>query len=195
MNRTLNTSIWVKSWWLCFICWKISPACGTGGIVLWASAMDYNDMYHNEHNGVSNHLPHNCLLNCLFRRRSKKTSKLRITGLCEGNSPVTSEFPAQKASNVENVSISWCHHGIFCRLVSAGRHLMRTLIYTCVSFIPPDVSYNIIAALYCIYILYIIINTLPVTMNTMMSGVVITITGPVNKVLHTALQWLNPNRN
>ena len=26
----------------------------------------------------------------------KKTSKLRVTGLCEGNSPVTVEFTAQK---------------------------------------------------------------------------------------------------
>ena len=31
--------------------------------------------------------------NRLFRRRSKKTWKLRVTGLCEGNSPMTSEFP------------------------------------------------------------------------------------------------------
>ena len=45
------------------------------------------------------------------RWRSKKTSKLRVTGLCEGNSPVTSEFPAQRASNAENVSICWSHHG------------------------------------------------------------------------------------
>ena len=37
-----------------------------------------------------------CLLNRLFSRRSKETSKLRDTGLCEGNSPVTGEFPAQK---------------------------------------------------------------------------------------------------
>ena len=44
-----------------------------------------------------------------FRRRSKKTSKLHVTGLCEGNSPVTGEFPAQRASNTENVSI-WCRH-------------------------------------------------------------------------------------
>ena len=44
------------------------------------------------------------------RRRSKKTSKVRVTGLCEGNSPVTGEFPAQKASNAENVSIWWRHH-------------------------------------------------------------------------------------
>ena len=36
---------------------------------------------------------------------SKKTSKLRITGFCAGNSPVTGEFPAQTASNAETVSI------------------------------------------------------------------------------------------
>ena len=45
---------------------------------------------------VSNHQPHECLLNRLFRRRSKNTSKLRVTGLCEGNPQVTSEFPAQR---------------------------------------------------------------------------------------------------
>ena len=65
---------------------------------------------HNAHDGVSNHQPYDCLLSRLFRRRSKKTSKLRITGLCEGNSPVTGEFPAQMASNAENVSIWWRHH-------------------------------------------------------------------------------------
>ena len=42
---------------------------------------------HNDHDGVSNHQPHGCLLNRLFGRRSKKTSKLRVTGLCAGNSP------------------------------------------------------------------------------------------------------------
>ena len=42
---------------------------------------------HNDHDGVWNHQPHGCLLKCLFRRRSKKTSKLRVTGLCVGNSP------------------------------------------------------------------------------------------------------------
>ena len=30
--------------------------------------------------------------------------------LCVGNSPETGEFPAQKASNAENVSIWWRHH-------------------------------------------------------------------------------------
>ena len=65
---------------------------------------------HNEHDGVSNHLRLGCLLNCFYRRRSKKTSKHRVTGFCEGNSPVTGEFPAQRASNAENISIWWRHH-------------------------------------------------------------------------------------
>ena len=44
---------------------------------------------HNGRNGDSDHQPHDCLLNRLFRRRSKKTSKLHVTGLCAGpvNSP------------------------------------------------------------------------------------------------------------
>ena len=65
---------------------------------------------HNGCNSVSNHQPHHCLLNRLFRRRSKKTSKLRVTGLCAVNSPGTGEFSAQMASNAENVSIWWRHH-------------------------------------------------------------------------------------
>ena len=64
-----------------------------------------------ERDGVSNHQRHDCLLNRLFRRRSKKTSKLRVTGLCAGNSPMTGEFPAQMASNAVNVSIWWRHNG------------------------------------------------------------------------------------
>ena len=43
-----------------------------------------------------------------------KTPKLRVTGLYEGNTPVTGEFPAQRASNAENVSI-WWHHDIVFR--------------------------------------------------------------------------------
>ena len=45
---------------------------------------------HNGRDSVSNHQPHDCLLNRLFRRRSKKTSKLLVTGLGVGNSPGTS---------------------------------------------------------------------------------------------------------
>ena len=60
--------------------------------------------------GVSNHQPHDCLLNRLFGHRSKKTSKLRVTGLCVGNSPGTGEIPAHMASNAKNISIWWRHH-------------------------------------------------------------------------------------
>ena len=65
----------------------------------------------NERDGVSNHQPHDCLLNRLFRPRSKKTSKLRVAGLCVGISPGAGEFPAQMASKAKNVSIWWRHHG------------------------------------------------------------------------------------
>ena len=65
---------------------------------------------HNEHVGVSNHQPPECLRNSLFRHRSKKTSKLRVTGLCVGNLPVTGEFPAQMASNAKKVPIWWRRH-------------------------------------------------------------------------------------
>ena len=65
---------------------------------------------HNEKDGVSDHQTHDYLLNRLFMRRSRETSKPRVTDLCAGNSPVTGEFPAQRASNTENVSIWWRHH-------------------------------------------------------------------------------------
>ena len=76
---------------------------------------------HNERDGVSNHQPHDCLLKRLFRRRSKKTSKLCVTGLCEGNSLVTGEFHAQWASNAENVFIWRRHHDAFWSLPAWSR--------------------------------------------------------------------------
>ena len=68
----------------------------------WRGALMFSLTLEWRHNGldsVSNHQPHDCLLNRLFRRTSKKTSKLRVTGLCEKNSPGT----GQMASNAENV--------------------------------------------------------------------------------------------
>ena len=75
--------------------------CGTPDTLKWR---------HNDHDSVSNHHPHGCLLNRLFRRRSKKALKLRVTGLSVGNSPGTGEFPAQRASYAENISVWWRHH-------------------------------------------------------------------------------------
>ena len=81
--------------------WRHGILCRPGYTLQWR---------HNGRTGVSNHQPHDCLLNRLFRLRSKKTSKLRLAGLCVRNSPVTGEFPAQMASNAKNVSIWWRHH-------------------------------------------------------------------------------------
>ena len=64
---------------------------------------------HNGRDGVSDHQPRDCLLNRLFRRRSKKTSRIRVTDLCAGNSPAD-DFPAQMASNAEIVFFWWHHH-------------------------------------------------------------------------------------
>ena len=86
----VNSSLWELA---------VRDECGTHAALQWR---------HNERDGVSNHQPNDCLLNRLFGRRSK----LRVTGLCVGNSPGTGEFPAQRASNAENVFIWWRHHGV-----------------------------------------------------------------------------------
>ena len=67
---------------------------------------------HNKRDRVSNHQPHDCLLNRFVTRRSKKTINAPRHCFFAGNSPVTGEFPAQGASNAENVSIWWRHHGL-----------------------------------------------------------------------------------
>ena len=67
---------------------------------------------HTERDGISSHRRLERLLNRVLWRRSKKTSKLRVTCLCEGNSPVTGEFRAQRSSNTENVSMWWRHHAM-----------------------------------------------------------------------------------
>ena len=73
------------------------------------------------------------LTNRLFRCRSKKTSKLHVTGLCEGNAPGIGEFPAQMASNPKNVSIWWRHHGKSLHL-PGERFWQRSLPYVQISW-------------------------------------------------------------
>ena len=99
LTRTRNTDTFMCHWiWYIPIC----PTSYCGIITL--------QWHHNGRDSVWNHQPHDCFLNRLFRHRSKKTSKLRVTGLCAGNSPEAGEFSAQIASNAENVSIWWRHH-------------------------------------------------------------------------------------
>ena len=59
----------------------------------------------------------------VYKRRSKKTSKLRVTGLCEGNPLVTGEFPAPRASDagmfpfVDVILVNWVlYHGVRTRV-------------------------------------------------------------------------------
>ena len=69
--------------------------------------------HHNERGDVSNRRRLGCLLNRVFRRRSKKTSKLRVNSLC-----VTGVFPWIKATNEEKVLIWWRHHVLVTRVYS-----------------------------------------------------------------------------
>ena len=61
----------------------------------------------------------------MFRHRLKKTSKLHVIGLYEGNPPVAGQFPSQSASNVEKVCIWWSHHVlayfVCCSMLSCSR--------------------------------------------------------------------------
>ena len=94
---------------------------------------------HNGRDGVSNHQPHDCLLNRLFTRRSKKTSKLRVTGLCAGKSSVTGEFPAQMASNAEkcfhSMTSSWLYHCLRSNWLSPAAIYTRALFVIGLAYI------------------------------------------------------------
>ena len=89
------------------ICWKtcgLTFQCATHGWHLWETRDRMNNTRnreglhrytplqwrHNERDGVSNHRCLDCLLEPMFRRR-QKTSKLRVTSLCNGNSPATGQ--------------------------------------------------------------------------------------------------------
>ena len=64
----------------------------------------------------------------VYSGADKKTSKLCVTGLCAGNSPVTGEFPAQKASNAENVSIWWRHHVLFNYVIQTTTLILQEVL-------------------------------------------------------------------
>ena len=63
---------------------------------------------------ASNHQPSDYLLNRFFKAQMEENIKAPRHWPLGGNSPVTGEFPAQKASNAENVSIWLCHHVSSC---------------------------------------------------------------------------------
>ena len=118
---------------------EISPPCPKlTEVYTWLVIHPTLQWRHNEREGVSNHQPHDYLLNRLFRHRSKETPKLRVTGLCEGNSPVTGEFLTQRASSAENVSIWWRHHeqkttkhSTVFSVITSHRTLWHEISYAC----------------------------------------------------------------
>ena len=85
----------------------IKKLCIVPYLYIWCSYVRRLQWRHHEHDGVSNHQPHDCLLNHLFKVQIKENIKApRHWPLW----PMTDEFPAQRASNAENVSIWWRHH-------------------------------------------------------------------------------------
>ena len=64
----------------------------------------------------------------------KHQSSASLLGLCSGNSPATGEFPAQMASNAQNVSIWWRHHGperFICIIVVCNPSGVKPRIFQC----------------------------------------------------------------
>ena len=106
---------------------------------------------HNGRDGVSNHQPRDCLLSRLFRRKSKKTSMLRVTGLCVGNSPgpvnsphkwpvTRKKFPFHDVIMSEVITNSlWgepADHMSPCKLIESTDYITtrgqcRATLYTC----------------------------------------------------------------
>ena len=87
---------------------------------------NYTLQWHrNERDSVWNHQPHDCSLKRLFRRRSMKTSKFRVSGLCEENSPVNSRTKGQ---------LRWkCFHLMFMALRISRRNVspLTSVLFDC----------------------------------------------------------------
>ena len=93
---------------------------------------------HNDHGVVSNHQPHDCILNRLFRRWSKKTSKLCVPGLCAGNSPGSVNSPHKEPVTREMVPFD---DVIMIFVPQNGSFLLGLVIlHTGVASVPPTNS-------------------------------------------------------
>ena len=87
---------------------------------------------HNELDCVSDHQPSDCLLTCLFRHRPKKTSKLSVTGLCEGNSPGPVNSPHKRPVGGKCFHLMTSSFSIFLGLTSLAEFsVIMTVVKSC----------------------------------------------------------------
>ena len=79
-------------------------------------------------------------------------SKLRVTCLCEGNSPVTGEIALLRASNAKTVSVWRRHYEIYAASWVFNSNIPITtqwLICTTIVYLLPDVDFIILMGLFC----------------------------------------------
>ena len=126
MDKSMNNIFYVACNYLCMPSLHVNKL-GHGGLSIshFRMALQWR---HNECDGVSNHRRLGGLFNREFRRRWKKHQSSVLLAFCERNSPVTGEFPAQRASNAENVS----HHVKYysstaCLVISGGERSSERL--------------------------------------------------------------------
>ena len=93
--------------WLLIVRWRLIALEGSRGIN--TVSTHYNDVIMGTMASqiTSLTIVYSTVYSDTDQRKHQSSASLAI---CAGNSPVTGEFPAQMASNAENVSIWWCHH-------------------------------------------------------------------------------------
>ena len=96
-----------------------------------------------------------CTTVCSGAGHRKHQSSAPRHWLCEGNSPVTGEFPSQTASNVENVSIRWPQkYEVHLDMLSA--YYSRLVFHTTLPFLQKNYFYF----LWCLSRIASVFNTL-----------------------------------
>ena len=99
---------------------------------LWLLSLQWRN---NDHDGVSNHQPHGCLPKRLYMRWLKKTSTLRVTGLCEWNSPRPVNSPhkgpvTRKMFPFDDVIMWWTTETMWWRSCRIEEYSMSALLYS-----------------------------------------------------------------
>ena len=111
-NLELNCRQFQTPWRPCYVTEINSNHISTFKFpVIWLQQYIPLQWRHSDRDGVSNHQPHHCLLKRLFRRRWKKTSKLRVTGLWEftGDQWIPRTKGQERGKCFDLMTASWHH--------------------------------------------------------------------------------------